>query len=74
MPTFCSTRPLPDTRSGSRCGSSSANEILRWAAASADAVHLATAVSVGADRFITNNSSDFTAAISEIAIVTPLDL
>lgn len=46
----------------------------RYRLRAADAVHLATAVSVGADRFITNNSSDFTAAISEIAIVTPSDL
>jgi len=40
----------------------------------ADAVHLATAVAVGADRFITNNSRDFSAAITEIDIVTPAEL
>ncbi len=40
----------------------------------ADAVHLATAVAVGADRFITNNSRDFSAAITEIEIVTPAEL
>lgn len=40
----------------------------------ADAVHLATAVAVGADRFITNNSRDFTAAITEIDIVAPAGL
>lgn len=40
----------------------------------ADAVHLATAVAAGADRFITNNSSDFTTAISEIDVVDPEDL
>lgn len=40
----------------------------------ADAVHLATAVSAGADRFITNNTKDFTSAIDEIAVVQPLDL
>jgi predicted nucleic acid-binding protein len=34
----------------------------------ADAVHLATAVAAGADRFITNNSSDFAKTISEVAI------
>ena len=40
----------------------------------ADAVHLATAVAAGADRFITNNSSDFTKTISEIAITYPDEL
>lgn len=40
----------------------------------ADAVHLATAVAVGADRFITNNSRDFNASITEIDIVTPSEL
>lgn len=32
----------------------------------ADAVHLATAVAAGADRFITNNASDFSTSIDEI--------
>jgi len=40
----------------------------------ADAVHLATAVAVGADRFITNNRKDFPASISEIEITYPSDL
>jgi predicted nucleic acid-binding protein len=40
----------------------------------ADAVHLATAVAAGADRFITNNSSDFPASIEEITITYPTDL
>lgn len=40
----------------------------------ADAVHLATAVATGADRFITNNSSDFPKTISEIDIIYPADL
>ena len=40
----------------------------------ADAVHLATAVSAGADRFFTNNSSDFTRAITEIDVIYPQDL
>ena len=40
----------------------------------ADAVHLATAVSGGADRFLTNNQSDFPKAITEIDIVYPEDL
>lgn len=37
----------------------------------ADAVHLATAVTVGADRFLTNNRNDFPPAIAEIEIVYP---
>ena len=36
-----------------------------------DAAHLATAVVGGADRFLTNNSKDFTADIAEIDIVYP---
>ena len=40
----------------------------------ADAVHLATAVGAGAERFITNNKSDFSRSISEIAITYPEDL
>ena len=37
----------------------------------ADAVHLATAVAVGADRFVTNNRRDFTSDIVEIDVVHP---
>lgn len=40
----------------------------------ADAVHLATAVGAGADRFITNNRSDFPKAIAEIDVVYPHEL
>jgi predicted nucleic acid-binding protein len=40
----------------------------------ADAVHLATAVGAGAERFITNNRADFSRSISEIAITYPEDL
>jgi predicted nucleic acid-binding protein len=40
----------------------------------ADAVHLSTAVAAGADRFITNNSKDFTRRIAEIDITYPSDL
>jgi predicted nucleic acid-binding protein len=40
----------------------------------ADAVHLATAIVMGADRFITNNARDFTKAISEVDITYPADL
>ena len=37
-----------------------------------DATHLATAITAGADRFITNNRRDFDAtAIEEIAVVYP---
>lgn len=39
----------------------------------ADAVHLATAAAAGADRFITNNSSDFPKAITEVQITDPED-
>ena len=42
--------------------------------AAADAVHLATAVSGGAGRFLTNNRSDFSKSITEIDIVYPGDL
>lgn len=40
----------------------------------ADAVHLATAVSAGADRFITNNANDFAKTIAEIDVTYPEDL
>lgn len=40
----------------------------------ADAIHLATAVNAGADRFITNNARDFPRKITEIDIVYPSDL
>jgi predicted nucleic acid-binding protein len=40
----------------------------------ADATHLATAVSLGCDRFITNNRTDFPATITEIHITYPADL
>jgi len=40
----------------------------------ADAVHLATAVGAGADRFLTNNQRDFPKSISEIDITYPSDL
>jgi len=39
-----------------------------------DAVHLATAVAVGADRFITNNTRDLPRSIAEIDITYPADL
>jgi predicted nucleic acid-binding protein len=37
----------------------------------ADAVHLATAVGVGADRFLTNNHRDFPQTITEIDVTYP---
>jgi predicted nucleic acid-binding protein len=40
----------------------------------ADAVHLATAVAAGADRFLTNNRADFPKTIREIDICYPDDL
>jgi hypothetical protein len=40
----------------------------------ADATHLATAISSGADRFITNNERDFPKTITEIDIIYPRDL
>ena len=40
----------------------------------ADAIHLATAVAAGADRFITNNTTDFPKSISEIDVTYPQDL
>ncbi len=40
----------------------------------ADATHLATAVVIGADRFITNNQRDFPKTISEVDVVYPADL
>ncbi|MCA1840620.1 MAG: type II toxin-antitoxin system VapC family toxin [Actinomycetota bacterium] len=39
-----------------------------------DAIHLATAVGAGADRFFTNNQSDFPKTITEIDIVYPIEL
>jgi predicted nucleic acid-binding protein len=40
----------------------------------ADAVHLATAVAGGADRFITNNKADFAKSITEVDVTYPEDL
>jgi predicted nucleic acid-binding protein len=40
----------------------------------ADAVHLATAVATGANRFITNNSSDFPKTITEVEVTYPGEL
>ena len=40
----------------------------------ADAVHLATAVSAGAERFLTNNRRDFPQSIRELDVTYPADL
>jgi predicted nucleic acid-binding protein len=40
----------------------------------ADATHLATAVALGADRFLTNNQRDFPRTITEVGITYPIDL
>jgi predicted nucleic acid-binding protein len=42
--------------------------------AAADAVHIATAVQVGADRFLTSNERDFPKTITEVAITYPSDV
>jgi hypothetical protein len=46
----------------------------RYRLRAADATHLATAVSLGADRFITDNQRDFPTTIAEIRITYPADL
>ena len=46
----------------------------RYGLRAADAVHLATAVGLGADRFITSNQRDFPAAITEVRVTCPADL
>lgn len=46
----------------------------RYRLKAVDATHLATAVGMGADRFITNNKRDFPPAITEIKVTYPADL
>jgi predicted nucleic acid-binding protein len=46
----------------------------RYRLRAADATHLATAVGLGADRFITNNKRDFPATITEVQVTYPADL
>jgi predicted nucleic acid-binding protein len=46
----------------------------RYRLGAADAAHLATAVALGADRFITNNRRDFPSDIEEIRVTYPADL
>lgn len=47
---------------------------VRYRLKTVDAVHLATAVLAGADRFLTNNTRDFTPSIVEIDVLFPADL
>jgi len=46
----------------------------RYRLRAADATHLATAVGMGADRFITTNRRDFGTSITEIDVTYPDDL
>jgi predicted nucleic acid-binding protein len=46
----------------------------RYRLRAADAIHLATAVAIGADRFITSNKRDFPGTMTEIAVTYPADL
>ncbi len=46
----------------------------RYGLKAADATHLATAVAMGADRFITNNQRDFPVTIAEVNVTYPADL
>ena len=46
----------------------------RYKLKAADAAHLATAVAVGADRFITNNQRHFSQTITEVDVTYPADL
>ena len=46
----------------------------RYGLRAVDAVHLATAVHAGADRFVTNNTKHFKQSIVEIDVTYPLDL
>ena len=46
----------------------------RYRLRATDATHLATAVGMGADRFITSNQRDFPATITEVQVTYPADL
>jgi predicted nucleic acid-binding protein len=46
----------------------------RYPLRAADAIHLATAVNAGANRFLTNNRKDFPESIDEIEITYPESL
>ena len=47
---------------------------VKYSLRAADATHLATAVAVGADRFLTNNKRDFSSATAEVRVTYPADL
>jgi predicted nucleic acid-binding protein len=46
----------------------------RYKLRAADAIHLATAIGLGAKRFITNNQRDFPATITEVDVTYPVKL
>jgi predicted nucleic acid-binding protein len=46
----------------------------KYRLSAADATHLATAVNLGADRFITNNQRDFPRSIAEVQVTYLADL
>lgn len=46
----------------------------RYGLRAADATHLASAVMIGADRFITSNARDFPLTIEEVQVTYPADL
>ena len=46
----------------------------RYRLKATDATHLATAVGMGADRFLTNNQRDFPATITEVQVTYPANL
>ena len=46
----------------------------RYGLKEADATHLATAVAMGADRFVTSNQRDFPVTIAEVSVTYPADL
>lgn len=47
---------------------------VKYGLRAADATHLATAVAVGADRFLTNDQRDFPPTITEVRVTYPADL
>jgi predicted nucleic acid-binding protein len=47
---------------------------VKYGLRAADAIHLATAVALGADRFLTNNRPAFPPAITEVSVTYPVDL
>lgn len=59
---------LPVDEGGARLATSLA---AAYRLRAADAVHLATAVHAGADRFITNNRKDFPTSIAEVDVCYP---